>query len=280
MAVHFHPPPERPAPGAPTGPALPEHDIVVNGTPITAREVAAEMQHHPADTAEAAWTLAAQALVVQRLLLDAAAAHGLDPENEDSLDALLAAEVKVPEPDDAAARRWHAAHPERFGAPDLWEASHILIAADPEDPEARTMAEARARDLLAQVQAEPESLAALARMHSDCPSREQGGHLGQVARGTTVPEFEAALASLSAGDVCPEVVPSRYGMHIVRLHAHAPATRMPFEAVAGRVAADLRSLSWRQGVRQYVAVLASRARIEGFDLEGIAGARADGPLVN
>lgn len=280
MAVHFHPPPERPAPAAPTGPALPEHDIVVNGTTITARDVAAEMQHHPAETAEAAWSLAAQALVVQRLLLDAAAEQGLDPDAEESLDALLAAEVKVPEPDDAAARRWHAAHPERFGAPDLWEASHILIAADPEDPEARTVAEARARDLLAQVQAEPGSLAALARMHSDCPSREQGGHLGQVARGTTVPEFEAALASLSAGDVCPEVVPSRYGMHVVLLHAHAPATRMPFEDVVGRVMADLRSLSWRQGVRQYVAVLASRARIEGFDLDGIAGARADGPLVN
>lgn len=277
MAVHFHPPPGRPAPAAP---ALPEHDIVVNGTTITARDIAAEMQHHPAESAEVARRLAAQALVVQRLLQDAAAAHGLDPEDDDALDALLAAEVKVPEPDDAAARRWHAAHPERFGAPDLWEASHILIAADPEDPDARAVAEARARDLLAQVRADPGCLAALARVHSDCPSRGQGGHLGQVARGTTVPEFEAALASLSAGEVCPTVVPSRYGMHIVRLHAHAPATRMPFEEAAGRVVADLRGLSWRQGVRQYVAILASRARIEGFDLDGVAGARTDGPLVN
>jgi peptidyl-prolyl cis-trans isomerase C len=280
MAVRFHPPPERPPPAAPPGPALPEHDIVVNGATITAREIAAEMQHHPAESAEVAWNLAAQALVVRRLLRDAAAAHGLDPDDDDSLDALLAAEVRVPEPDDAAARRWHAAHPERFGAPDLWEASHILIAADPEDGEARVIAEARARDLLAQVQAEPECLPALARAHSDCPSRAQGGHLGQVARGTTVPEFEAALASLSPGEVCPTVVASRYGMHVVRLHAHAPATRMPFEAVAGRVIADLRALSWREGVRHYIAVLASRARIEGFKLGGIAGARADGPLVN
>lgn len=274
MAVHFHPPPERPAPSSPAGPALPEHDVVVDGTPITAREIAAEMQHHPADTAEAAWNAAAQALIVRRLLQDAAAASGLDPEDDASLDALLAAEVSLPEPDQAAARRWHAAHPERFGAPDLWEASHILVAADPEDEEARTAAETRAGNLLAQVLADPECLPALARTHSDCPSRDQGGHLGQVARGTTVPEFEAALAGLVPGEVCPVVVKSRYGMHVIRLHAHAPATRLPFEAVADHVEADLRAQSWRAGVRQYIAVLAGRARIEGFDL----GA-ASGPLV-
>lgn len=275
MAVHFHPPPERPAAEpAPTGPALPEHDIVVNGTTITAREVAAEMQHHPADNAEAAWNQAAQALIVRRLLEDAIAEHGLDPEEDGSFDALLAAEIKLPDPDEAACRRWHAAHPERFGAPDLWEASHILIAADPEDEAERATALSRAEEILAQVQADPSSLPALARLHSACPSRDQGGHLGQVARGTTVPEFETFLAALEPGQVSPVVVKSRYGMHIVQLHSHAPATNPPFEAIAARVAADLREQSWRAAVRQYIAVLAGRARIEGFDL----GA-ASGPLV-
>ncbi|MBR0661978.1 peptidylprolyl isomerase [Neoroseomonas oryzicola] len=274
MAVHFHAPPERPAEPARQGPDLPEQDILVDGTPITAREVAAEMQHHPADTAEAAWNAAAQALVIRRLLQDAAAARGLDPEDDGALDALLEAEITVPALDEAAARRWHAAHPERFGAPDLWEASHILIAADPEDEAERVAALARAEEILAQVQADPDSLPALARLHSACPSRDQGGHLGQVARGSTVPEFETVLASLSPGQVCPVVVKSRYGMHVVQLHAHAPATRTPYEAVADRVAADLRAQAWRAAVRQYIAVLAGRARIEGFDF-----AAADGPLV-
>ncbi|MBR0672756.1 peptidylprolyl isomerase [Neoroseomonas soli] len=274
MAVHYHPPPERPAAPAPTGPTLPEQDVVVNGTTITAREISAEMQHHPAENAEAAWNLAAQALVIRRLLHEAATARGLDPEDDDALDALITAEVSIPDTDEAAARRWHAAHPERFGAPDLWEASHILVAADPEDEEARTAAQAKAEEILAQVQADPESLPALARLHSDCPSRDQGGHLGQVARGSTVPEFETFLATLEPGQVCPVVVKSRYGMHVVRLHAHAPATRTPYEAVAERVAADLRDQAWRAAVRQYIAVLAGRARIEGIDL----GAGA-GPLV-
>ena len=275
MAVHFHPPPEPPAAAVRQGPDLPEQDIVVDGTTITAREIAAEMQHHPADTVEAAWNAAALALVIHRLLDDAAAARGLDPADEASLDALLAAEVQVPAVGDAAARRWYAAHPERFGAPDLWEASHILIAADPEDDEERAAARCTADAILARLQADGSLLADLAREHSDCPSRDQGGHLGQVARGSTVPEFEAALAALQPGQLCATVVPSRYGMHIVQLHAHAPARQPPFEAIAERVAADLRAQSWHEGVRQFIAVLASRARIEGFAFEGAAS----GPLV-
>jgi peptidyl-prolyl cis-trans isomerase C len=49
----------------------------------------------------------------------------------------------------------------------------------------------------------------------------------------------------------------------------------PFEAIADRVAADLRAQSWHEGVRQFIAVLAGRARIEGFTFEGAA----PGPLV-
>jgi len=275
MAVHFHPPPERPAAPARRGPDLPEQDIVVDGTTIPARAIAAEMQHHPAGNAEAAWKAAALALVIQRLLEDAVAARGLDATDETSLDALLAAEVQVPVVGDEAARRWYAAHPERFGAPDLWEASHILIAADPEDEAARATARDTAEAILAQLKADGTLWAALARRHSDCPSREQGGHLGQVERGSTVPEFEAALAAAEPGQLCAAVIPSRYGMHIVQLHAHVPASLPPFEAIAERVATDLRAQSWHEGVRQFIAVLASRARIEGFTVEGAAS----GPLV-
>ena len=251
-----------------------EHPIVVNGTAITAAEIAAEMQHHQADTADAAWAGAARALVVRRLLLDAAEAADTD-ENE-AIDTLLAREVRVPEPDEPACRRWHAAHPERFGSPAWWEASHILIAADPGDPAERDAAEASAQALLADILAVPGALPDLARRHSHCPSREQGGHLGRMERGSTVPEFETFLAGLTPGQVCPVVVKTRYGMHIIHLHRHAEARPSPFEAACEAVARDLRHSAWHAAVRQFIAVLAARARIEGIDFE----VRADGALVN
>lgn len=251
-----------------------EADIVVDGRHITAREVAAELQHHPAPSPEIAWQAAARALVVRRLLLDTAAAKGLDADDEAVFDTLLAREVTVPEPDDAACRRWHAAHPERFGAPELWEASHILIAADPGLPAEREAAERRAASLLAEVLADPARLPALARLHSDCPSRAEGGHLGQVERGSTVPEFESFLATLAPGQVCPVVVKSRYGMHVVQLHAHAAARAIPFEAARAIVEADLRRAAWHIAVRQYISRLAGRASIQGITMDA-----ADGPLV-
>jgi peptidyl-prolyl cis-trans isomerase C len=281
MAVHFHPPPQpRPA-SAPAGPVLPEHDIVVNGTTIPAREVAAEMQHHPAPRAEHAWRDAARALVVRRLLLDAARDAGLDlRDEEEAIDALLRAEVAVPEPDEAAARRWHAAHPERFGTAEAWDASHILLAADPEDEAERAEARARAEAMLAEIEARPGALPDLARRHSACPSREQGGHLGRIERGSTVPEFETMLAGLEPGQVCPVVVATRYGMHVVHLHRHTPRRIAPFEEARREVLADLRRAAWQAAVRQYIAVLAARATIEGFALVGDGEAEADGPLVN
>jgi peptidyl-prolyl cis-trans isomerase C len=275
MAVHFRPPPQQPAAEARKNPALPEQDIVVNGIAIAAQDIAAEMQYHPAASAEAAWNTAAQALVIRQLLRAAMAERDLDPDDEDALDTLLTSEVRLPPIDGTAARRWHAAHSERFGAPELWEASHILIAADPEVEAERILARARAEALLAEVQEDASRLPDLARTHSDCPSARDGGQLGQVARGSTIPEFEAALAALRPGQVCPTVIASRYGMHVIQLHAHVPATQPAFDSIADRVAADLRAQSWREGVRQFIAILAGRAQIEGFDF-----AAADGSLVN
>lgn len=247
----------------------------VNGIEIGEREIAAEMQHHPASSAEAAWQSAARALVVRRLLLDEAHARGIaaDPDSEllpdeAVIDALLAQAITVPEADEATLRRWYEANRSRFRTKELWEASHILIPADPEDTEARAVAEARAKDLLAQVLADRDSFEALARAHSACPSGKNGGRLGQVTRGSLVPEVETFLAALEPGQICPVVVKSRYGMHILRLHQRAEPRDLPFEAVRDTVVRYLRDASWRRAVHQFIAILAGRAQIEGMTMEG------------
>jgi peptidyl-prolyl cis-trans isomerase C len=249
----------------------------VNGTVIGEREIAAEMQHHPAPSAEAAWQAAARALVVRRLLLEEAETRGIKAEangdllpDEAVIEALLDQAVTVPEADEATLRRWYDANRSRFRTKELWEASHILIAADPADSEARAVAEARAKDLLAQVLADRDSFEALARAHSACPSGKDGGRLGQVARGSLVPEVETFLAALEPGQICPVVVRSRYGMHVLWLHQRAEPRELPFEAVRDTVARYLHEASWRRAVHQFIAVLAGRARIEGIDMEGAA----------
>lgn len=256
-------------------------EVRVDGTVISGREIAAELQHHPAPSREAAWQEAARALVVRRLLLDEAVRRGIAAERCDDLlaedaviEALLDEAVVVPEADEATLRRWHAANRARFRSPAVWDASHILIAADPADAAARQAAERQAAALLAEVIADPGRFAALAEAHSACPSGRQGGRLGPVTRGSLVPEVETFLAALEPGQICPTVVKSRYGMHVLWLHARAEPRELPFDAVREAVARHLHEASWRRAAHQFVALLAGRARIEGIVLEG-----ASGPLV-
>jgi peptidyl-prolyl cis-trans isomerase C len=262
--------------------------IRVDGVEIAEEAISLEAQLQDAPDPTRAWEAAARALVVRQLLLNEAAARGhtgsaARPEpgeepDEAAIRRLLEAELKLPEPQEAELRRWYDANAERrLRSPDLWHARHILIAADPRDTAACAVAEGRARTLLARIEADPDLLPELARRHSDCPSRDAGGDLGLVERGSTVPEFETFLAGLEPGQVCPVVVKSRFGMHVVQLLHKAEGRVPPFETVRARIAEFLREASWRRAVQGYIGMLAARARIDGFDLfEGVDAAPPQG----
>lgn len=274
MAAHHH---HHPAKVAFAPPA-----VRLDGLEIPPAEIAAEMQHHPAPNAEAAWHAAVEALVLRRLLLAEAERLGVDaaPEGDETeedarLRHLLDSAIEVPEADEATCRRWFERNPQHFRSKDAWHAVHLLVAADPADAAARAAARSRAEAALAEVQADPARLGELAAALSDCPSREQAGDLGLVTRGTTVAEFEAALSATEAGAVHERVVETRYGFHVVRVLQHEPGLGLPFEAVRERIAEWLQEAAWRRAARQYMAVLAGRARLEGF----VLSAGADGPLV-
>lgn len=256
--------------------------VMLDGVEIPPAEIAAEMQHHPADSAEAAWHAAAEALVLRRLLLEEAARQGIDatPEGGETAEEaqvrrLLDRALRIPEADEATCRRWFAANQVRFRTPPVWHAAHILRAADPADAPARAAAREEAARLLAALRADPAQLPALAAAHSDCPSRGQGGDLGAIEPGTTVPAFEAALRATAPGALHDAVVETRYGFHVILLRAREDGRQQPFEAVHARIAAWLREASFRRAAHQFMALLAARATLEGL----VLSAGADGPLV-
>jgi len=256
--------------------------VLLDGVEIPPAEIAAEMQHHPADSAEAAWHAAAEALVLRRLLLNEAARQGIDatPEGDETAEEaqvrrLLDVALRIPEADEATCRRWFQANQARFRTPPVWHAAHVLLSADPANAPARATARADAERLLAELQADPARLPALAAAHSDCPSRSQGGDLGAIEPGTTVPEFEAALRATAPGTVHEAVVETRYGFHVIQLRAREEGRQQPFEAVHPRIAAWLREASYRRAAHQFMALLAAKAKVEGL----VLSAGADGPLV-
>ena len=83
-----------------------------------------------------------------------------------------------------------------------------LIGVDLTDEAARNGAMERAVALTKLARENPKRFAGLASRESDCGSKSNGGALGQLGPGDTVPEFEAALRELGEGEITTEPVPT------------------------------------------------------------------------
>lgn len=256
--------------------------VSVNGVVIPRGDIGRETQHHPAEKPIDAWLAATRALVVRELLLQEARRLGLEPapledeqgRRETSEDALvrelIEREVRTPEPDEAACRRVYEQRQRTFRSADLYAVRHILLPAAPGDMSARAAGKLQAGALIDLLAGDPTLFPALASAHSACPSKNQGGALGQISRGQTVPEFEAALADAPVGSVTPEPVETRYGVHVVMVDQKIAGAQFPFELVHARIAAWLAERSRETAIRQYIAMLAGQAAITGIDLEAVA----------
>lgn len=252
--------------------------IKLNGVTLPSHMIAAEAQHHPSATPAAAFQAAAKAIIVRTLLLEEAGRENItaQPElvadgkreldDEARIRALMEARVPISEPDEDQCRAFYDADPSRFRSPDLYEASHILFLAHPHDTKAYTGALQRAKAIIAELAGAPGRFEALAREQSECDSRANGGRLGQIARGETVPEFETALRDLREGEIAAKPVASRFGAHVIRLDARAKGQTLPFEYVRERIEEYLAEKHWRKGVSAYIEHLVAAAHIEGVDM--------------
>ncbi|MCK8515818.1 peptidylprolyl isomerase [Methylonatrum kenyense] len=244
--------------------------IQVNDVTISSKAINVESAYHQEPGGDPRYALrrAAMALAVRELLRQRASELDLpiDDDEDAAIDTLLEREVSVPGADEETCRRWYLANPGQFRSPDMSEVRHILLAAPPDDLPAREEARQTAEALIQRLTEEPGVFPELARTHSRCPSAEEGGHLGQITRGETVPEFEDAVHRLPKG-LAATPIKTRYGFHVVEILQRVPGELLPFDAVKERVAAYLEEQSRRRALSQYIRLLAGAAEIRGVDLE-------------
>jgi len=256
--------------------------ISVNGITIEEAEILAEAQNHPADTPGDALSQAARALVIRELLWQEAQRLGLAPDKnnphqttetpvDSAIRQLVEQEINVPRAREDDCRRFYERSPARFASDMIVEARHILLAADPKDSQARKTARQKALTLIEELKADTSRFCVLARDYSSCPSAAQGGNLGQLTCGSTVPEFEEALKNGPDQGLVTTPVESRYGFHIVDILRKIERTPLPFEAVYGRIAAWLEASSWSLAVSQYITLLAGKAEIQGINILSAQG---------
>ncbi|OLF53449.1 peptidylprolyl isomerase [Pseudomonas chlororaphis] len=254
--------------------------VSVNQVAITPQALAQELQYHPAQNREEAVYLAAKALVIRELLQQRIAELGLElhvgageNQEEAATRLLLEREVQVPECDEASCWRYYDNNRGRFHSAPLLAVRHILLECAPDDAAARSVARVQAEILLQRLDEAPDSFAELAHKYSACPSKAQGGSLGQISKGQTVPELERQLFGLAPG-LAGQPLESRYGWHVIHVDQRVEGQALPYEAVATAIRNQLQQGVWQKAVVQYLQTLVGAADIRGIQLQG-----ADSPLV-
>ncbi len=245
--------------------------IVVNGIEIGDRAIEQELQHHQ----QAANPLkqAVHELVLRSVLLQQADQLGIaGVDGEARIATLLAQQVRIPQPDEAACTIYYRNNAARYTNGELVEARHILFQVTAAAP--LELLRATGEAVLEELQLHPQRFGELAAQYSNCSSGKVGGSLGQLARGQSVPEFEQLVFRLAPGELAGRLLETRFGLHIVQVLRKVAGSVLPFEAVRSEIATFLERQSSQRALHQYLHLLVGQAVIEGVVLEG-----ADSPLV-
>jgi peptidyl-prolyl cis-trans isomerase D len=163
-----------------------------------------------------------------------------------SFDVLIADQAKMAQSmtvTDAQLRAAYASSMDSFRTPERVKVRHILLMTQGKSDADKKAALAKAQDLLKQVRAGAD-FAELAKKNSQDPgSAANGGDLGFIVRGQTVPPFEKFAFSAKPKDIS-DLVTTEYGYHIIQVMEKEPARVKPFDEVKDSIAEQMK----KQGV--------------------------------
>lgn len=195
-----------------------------------------------------------------------------------AIEALLERELTVPEPDEQACRRHHAAHAARYRVGERVRARHILFAVTPGVDVDALRSKAEGVLVALRCATDTQTFADQAAELSNCPSGEEGGELGWIDAAEVVPEFAQALFAQDETTqhvgVLPRLVHTRFGFHIIDVQERDAGFDPGFDEVRARVAQSLHQQAFVTALRQYLQILAGKAKLVGVALDG-----SDSPLV-
>lgn len=118
----------------------------------------------------------------------------------------------------------------------------------------------KAEELLAKLKAGADFVQ-LAKESSGGTSAQDGGDLGFIAKGQTVPEFDAVIFNMKVGEIS-NVVQTQYGFHIIKVEEIRPAGIAPLDEVKGEISQYLTEQKRQQTWDQFLVDLKKNANIE------------------
>ncbi len=125
---------------------------------------------------------------------------------------------------DEEAKKYYDDNSAQFVTEESVNASHILV--DSEE---------LANELLAKINGGEISFEDCAKQNSSCPSKENGGNLGDFGKGQMVPEFDSAVFSMQVGEISKTPVKTQFGYHIIKLNSKNAPQIVPFADIKDRI---------------------------------------------
>jgi peptidyl-prolyl cis-trans isomerase D len=170
----------------------------------------------------------------------------------------------VQQPTQQEIEAYYNAHKSEYSVPEQAKSRHILIKLEPNaDPKAVAAAQAKAQDVMKQLQ-NGGNWADLAKKYSDDPgSKDSGGELGFAKRGQMVPEFDTAIFTQKIGDI--KMVKSQYGFHIIQVEDRTPAHAQSLAEVLPTIQATLLRQKSTAAQDAYAKALTSEAIKNGLE---------------
>jgi peptidyl-prolyl cis-trans isomerase D len=170
----------------------------------------------------------------------------------------------VPQPTQQQIEQYYNDHKSQYMQPEEVDSRHILISVPANaTPQQVSAAQAKAESVLKQLKAGAD-FAAMAKKYSDDPgSKDKGGELGFVQKGTMVPEFDNAIFTQPVGEL--SIVHSQYGFHIVQVEKRQPAHEQALNEVLPEIQASLIQQQTSAAESKYAQQLTSEADKNGLD---------------
>jgi len=170
-----------------------------------------------------------------------------------------------PQITDAEIQAYYKKNQDAYKVQDQVKVRHILISV-PQGADSKTdaAAKAKAEDLLKQIKAGG-NFAELAEKNSDDPgSKSQGGELGWLDRGKTVPEFDKTAFSLAPGQTSG-VIKTQFGYHILQVEDKKTAHERPLSEVKAEIVPVLEQQKVGASEQAFASQLAADEKKNGLD---------------
>lgn len=170
---------------------------------------------------------------------------------------------------DADLHEFYTQHLADYRVPDRVKVDHILFKTTGKTPAEIANIQKTAADVLNQIRAGA-NFADLAKKYSEDSTAQNGGDLGWIVHGQTVPEFESAAFSLKPGQVSG-LIKTVYGIHIIKLDDKQVAHLQSFDEVKDSIRADLEKQQLADLQTKVASDLAAELKANPQQFEQIAG---------